>query len=226
MRLSQQAYNCQYYLLNREHLKTKRKEYYYRIRGTVPKQPKTSVDLLKERTVICPICKKSRLYTSLSNASRARRNNAKCNSCSNTIKKTGVKLTEQHKIKISIGNTGKFVTQETKRKLREARIKELQGKFNSVPNYNVTACHYFDNLSLERGWNLQHAMNGGEIVKCGYFLDAYDKLNNVVVEYDEQKHYGKRQKQRDIQKQIELIKELKCQFYRYDEVTKKLTKVN
>lgn len=38
-------------------------------------------------------------------------------------------------------------------------------------------------------WNLRHAENGGEIIKFGYFLDAYDEEKNIVVEYDEPRHY-------------------------------------
>jgi hypothetical protein len=128
-------------------------------------------------------------------------------------------------MKISIGNIGKIVLDETKRKLREVRVKELRGKFSVTPNYNANACYYFDDLSKNKGWHLQHAMNGGEVTRCGYFLDAYDPINNVVVEYDEKKHRIKRQKMRDEQKQKEIIAELGCRFYRYDEVSKTLTQV-
>jgi hypothetical protein len=92
-------------------------------------------------------------------------------------------------------------------------------------NYNPTACKYFDILSTIMGWNLQHATNGGEVVVCGYFLDAYDKVKNIVVEYDEPYHDRPSEIKKDIKRQIEIINELKCDFYRYKESTGDLIKV-
>lgn len=225
MIISQKEYHRQYYLKHKKYLRNKRIEYYYKIRGTTRKLPKSPEQLKSELNVECPRCHKLRTYTFASNSSRARRTNSICNSCANVFKLSGRQLTEQHKTKISIGNTGKIISDETKRKLREIRVNELQSKFFITPNYNANACHYFDNLSKQRGWKLQHALNGGEVTKCGYFLDAYDPILNIVVEYDEKKHHTTRQKHRDEQKQKEVIAELKCHFYRYDETTKILTQI-
>jgi hypothetical protein len=226
MSITQKEYNSQYYLLHKEKIKSDCKKYYYTTRGTVPKLSKTESDLLNDLTVMCPSCKTVRIYSLASNATRARRVSSICNSCANTIKKTGVKLSDHHKNHISQSLKNRIFTPEWKRKLREARINELQSKFNVVPNYNPNACRYFDRLSSENGWNLTHALNGGEITRCGYFLDAYDPINNIVVEYDEKKHNGKLHKLRDEQRQLELISELKCQFYRYDEMNNTLLKVS
>lgn len=105
----------------------------------------------------------------------------------------------------------------TRQKLREARLKSmsLTGK---VVNFNPIACKYFDELSKQNGWNLQHALNGGEIEVCGYSLDAYDKEKNIVVEYDEPKHYKNRVlREKDIKRQNKIIQSLHCMFFRYDE---------
>jgi hypothetical protein len=234
-----------YYSKNAIRLKQKSRLNYYR-KSIRPRRklrrdlsPQEMANLLMRD---CPSCHTKINYSNFSNKSRADKRNAPCEKCQGQNLR-GIRRSESHKLKISIANTGHKwtpeqrerlsnaktgikLTSEHKRKLREARVKELQSKFNTVPNYNSNACRYFDRLSLEKGWNLTHALNGGEVTRCGYFLDAYDPSNNIVIEYDEKKHRGKRQKLRDEQKQSELIAELKCQFYRYDEINNTLLKVS
>ena len=48
--------------------------------------------------------------------------------------------------------------------------------------------------------------NGGEISLLGYFLDFYDKVNNIIIEWNERRHYIQekiiekdKRKQRDIE---------------------------
>lgn len=95
-----------------------------------------------------------------------------------------------------------------------------------IPNYNSSACKYFDKLNQQNGWNLQHAMNGGEfyIKEFGYWVDAYDKERNIVVEYDEPTHYKRdgSLKQKDIKRMDEIKQLLKCRFLRYNAIDKKL----
>lgn len=94
-------------------------------------------------------------------------------------------------------------------------------------NYNPNACKYFNTLSEERGWNLQHAENGGEVLVEGYFLDAYDKKNNVVVEYDEPHHFvGGKLRKKDIDRMKKLIHHMGCKFYRYNVLDNKLYECN
>lgn len=92
------------------------------------------------------------------------------------------------------------------------------------------ACDYFDKLNKEMGWNLQHALNGGEIIICGYWIDSYDKEKNIIVEYDEPKHYIDIQNNilnnKDFYRQLTLIIHLKCKFYRYNEKTNNLYLIN
>lgn len=114
---------------------------------------------------------------------------------------------------------GRPVSEKTKQKLRESKIRL------GNTNYNPKACEYFNKLNEEKGWNLQHALNGGEVRIIGYSLDGYDKERNIVVEYDEPKHflYGKLKKS-DIKRMKRIIKHLKCEFYRYNEKIKTLSK--
>lgn len=181
----------------------------------------------------CPKCYRIMVYSSRNSAIKYK--NVKCGSCS----KRGIKRTEQVKRKLSqqkIGNKnpmfgkpsimlGKHHTEETKYKLRVAAIKDLRKKgfLPSKKNYNIEACKFIDFLNKKYGWNLQHALNGGEIEIYGYFVDGYDKNRNIIMEYDEQKHRNKWKKQKDLIRQNRLIKFLNPQmFIRYDEVENKL----
>jgi rubrerythrin len=105
---------------------------------------------------------------------------------------------------------------------RLSRIKEISiNKFNGnqvVPSFNSIACKIFDKISIEKNVHIQHAMNGGEyyIEKLGFWLDGYDKENNIAYEYDEKHHFDKYNNllKSDIKRQIEIENFLKCEFIR------------
>ena len=96
----------------------------------------------------------------------------------------------------------------------------------NLPAFNPKACEYFDKLNKEKGWNLQHALNGGELRCLGYWMDAYDKNKNIVVEYDEPYHRWKNIKKYDSKRQHTIYNILKCDFYRYDEKSNQLLHVH
>ena len=83
---------------------------------------------------------------------------------------------------------------------------------NFHPGYNKSACKLFDEIINRTGYNIQHALNGGEyyIEKLCYWIDGYDKENNIVYEFDEERHfsYGKL-KEKDINSQISRITDVK-----------------
>ncbi len=112
---------------------------------------------------------------------------------------------------------------ETRKKIRLGCIKQLKERlFNGgqmKPNYNISSCKYFNNLNKENGWNLQHAENGGEfyIKELGYWVDAYDREKNIVVEYDESYHNRTKQKEKDLNRLNEIKNHLNCKFFRYNE---------
>ena len=127
-------------------------------------------------------------------------------------------------------NKGKIKPEKEKEKIRISTFKYLQKTKNiSQPRYNINSIPFFDNLSKERGWNLQHAENGGEITVLGYWLDAYDKERNIVVEYDEPAHYIDIENnilcEKDIKRQQKIIDHLHCEFWRYNESMNLLYKI-
>jgi len=117
-------------------------------------------------------------------------------------------------------------TEEHKYKLRMATIKDLKNKGIHWGNYNPQACKFIDKLNIENNWNLQHAMNGGEIEVYGYFLDGYDKDRNIIFEYDEPRHNKPFKKKKDMIRQENIIKQLNpTVFLRYNESNKTMTNI-
>ena len=127
---------------------------------------------------------------------------------------------------------GKPHTEETKQMLREKMIEYIKknGNGDFGQHYSKNACKYIDFLNSKNGWNLIHAENGGEKQVCGFFLDGYDEQLNIAFEYDEPKHYkdvyNNILKEKDIKRQKQIINELKCKLYRYNEKIDKLYCVN
>ena len=128
---------------------------------------------------------------------------------------------------------GKHHSEKSKEQTRISTIKYIE----SLPNYNGTkaryshkACEFINKLNEDKHWNLQHAENGGEYSICGYFIDGYDKDLNIAFEYDEPAHYKDKENNilndRDIQRQQNIINELHCEFWRYNEYLDLLYKIN
>lgn len=92
---------------------------------------------------------------------------------------------------------------------------------NFHPPYNENGCNYFNKLMLDKNCFIQHALNGGEyhIEELGYWIDGYDIENNIVYEWDENRHYtltGELHK-KDIIRQNNIINFLNCEFIRIKE---------
>lgn len=192
----------------------------------------------------CPKCGREQHYSRIDVLRLATKNNTICLSCS----QLGKSLSDNTKNKISlslkgccrpinvcdkisksmIGNVGKQHTEETKYKLRISTIKDLKKKgiLPSNVNFNPKACEFIDKLNEERGWNLQHALNGGEIELYGYFVDGYDKERNIIFEYDEHNHERRDRKQKDLIRQENLLKNIvPSLFIRYNEKKNKIYEI-
>jgi len=129
---------------------------------------------------------------------------------------------DEYKLNMSIIKTGKFHTEESKLKMRTSRIKEIESKCGRViPNYNKTACQYFNKIMEQTKVNIQHAENGGEyyIKGLGYWVDGYDIDNNIVYEYDEKRHFDIHGNLNpcDIKRENEIMDHLKCKIIRIKE---------
>lgn len=129
-------------------------------------------------------------------------------------------------------NRPKKASEETKHKQRISRLKWLEKVGGRNPHngkfFNKIACDYLNALNEQNGWNLQHALNGGEAIVYGYSVDGYDKYKNIVVEYDEFRHYDRNGnlKLKDIERMNRIINHINCEFYRFNEKTGILKKYN
>lgn len=81
-----------------------------------------------------------------------------------------------------------------------------------MANHNTFACKLIDEYGETHGYHFQHAENGGEFRVPGtrYFVDGYDVNKNVVIEVYEPRH--KKNTERDLERQREIVKRLGCKF--------------
>jgi len=189
----------------------------------------------------CPKCSKLLIYSSRRNFMRALKNNGNCFDCNlrghkfnvgrvvsditkekMSISKIGKLRDEETKLKISNSKKDKpishIISEKTREKMRINRLNQIKSLGNTKRMYNPKACEFIDKLNKERGWNLQHALNGGEVMISGYSVDGYDKDRNIIFEYDEPNHHYHSYKQKDLVRQQRLIDKIKpLIFLRYDE---------
>ncbi len=126
------------------------------------------------------------------------------------------------KAKCGTFNKGRKCSEENKKKFRFKMIDRLSKiNKNFHPPYNEKACEYFDKIMNESKVFIQHALNGGEfhIKELGYWVDGYDKENNIVYEWDEEYHHyiDDKLSEKDIKRQIEIENFLNCTFIRIRE---------
>lgn len=106
--------------------------------------------------------------------------------------------------------------EEFKQKCRENKLRQIQQQ-GVQRTYNPHACAFMDNIGKKFGWNLRHAMNGGEVNVVGYSLDGYDSKKNIVFEYDEPKHRILTNAKKDKEREKRIVAALHpSAFFRYD----------
>ena len=153
----------------------------------------------------CVNCKNKKYYSSKGNS--VMNKNTECRRCS--------VINGKH-------NIGNKLSSSARESIRIKLLNRIKSNYGSV-SFNSKACQFIDKLNKERGLNLQHALNGGEIEISGYSLDGYDKGRNIIFEYDEPRHNSTHHKQKDLVRQNILINKLNpSQFIRYDERNNKL----
>jgi len=126
-------------------------------------------------------------------------------------------FTEDYKNNMSQILKGRKFSETHRKNLRIASLKLLQYQLSLTgkkifPNFNVFACKLFDEINKLKSTNIQHALNEGElyIPELGYWVDGYDKENNIVYEYYEKEH--KRKIKKDLIRQKEIQNFLNCDF--------------
>lgn len=125
---------------------------------------------------------------------------------------------------------GKHHTEKSK-ELKSNAAKEYRQRLDiKRQSFSKEACNFINKLNSKFNWNLQHALNGGEIKILNYYLDGYDKKLNIAFEYDDSRyHYKDKYKNilsdKDIERQNNIINELNCRFIRYNPYLKYLYEI-
>ena len=123
---------------------------------------------------------------------------------------------------------GRKHTLESRRKMRLSTInKKMQrNKLGQIANVNPKETDYFKKMESEFGWNgIFYGKQDKQmhLDDLGYFPDYYEPNLNIVVEYDEPRHYIQSNlREKDIIRMNEIKDHLKCKFYRYNEKTDEL----
>ena len=121
----------------------------------------------------------------------------------------GKKLSYEHRMNISKSNMGKKMSEESKRKNRVSRIKEIEEKNGTIfPNYNLQACNWFKFFDKINTTNGKYAVYGGGeffIKNLGYWVDYINFDKKMIIEWDEEHH--KSQKEKDIVRQQQIMEE-------------------
>lgn len=211
-----------------------------------------SYPIADKYTKLCPICRREMAYTSREIFNASIKRNKCCNSCKNkgrhpseeirnrmSVSHIGFKHTDAHKQKITEkGNPmygvhrydelapfyGKRHTEESRRKMRVIMCQKVlqmnRGGNGRLVNVGAGEKQYFDQLERENGWfgNRQHFVS-----HLGYFVDYYEPYYNIVVEYDEPRHYRHgRLMAKDWVRMKQIKAYLGCEFWRYDAYRKTL----
>lgn len=180
----------------------------------------------------CPICNCDITYISYDGFVRAEKNNSKCVKCKYIFKRIEMPPMGWIKECPECKGLQKYTCQNSLRIAMERNTKcndctkKICGKY--LPRaYSPIACEFMNAYGKRNGYKFQHAICGGEYQVGRFFLDGYDKVNNVVFEYDEPYHYkdGKL-KDKDLERQAIILKFLNpSKFIRYNEQKKVLTEI-
>lgn len=108
-------------------------------------------------------------------------------------------------------------------KMRIAMCRKIVQKSRvtgKIANVNPRETEYFSSLERLTGWDgVFYGKNTEQtLLEIGYFVDYYEPTLNIVVEYDEPKHYrcGKL-RERDVVRMHNIKTSLKCRFFRFNE---------
>lgn len=145
-------------------------------------------------------------------------------------KRTGFKVSEETKQKISNANYGKkrskefcaymcqlaskrIIKEETRTKMRILLIKRIEKQYKDnlpiTPFIGKNETYILDQIEREFDIELER-----QYKVLSYFLDGYDKENNIAYEVDEARHFTEKGIERDKRREKEIVTELNCEFVR------------
>ncbi len=133
---------------------------------------------------------------------------------SNTLKghsySKGRKISKEGRLNMSKAQKGKKLSKEHKHKLRLVRLKRMEEDGYAIyPNYNKNACEFFKQFDEENNTSGRFAVYGGgefHIKDLGRFPDYINFDLKLIMEWDEEYHFTKKQIKEDLYRQKEIQK--------------------
>jgi len=128
---------------------------------------------------------------------------------------SGKKISEYQKLQISKANLGKKVSQESREKMRVSVIKYIErtrlGGKPMIPRIGQHETQILNKIEI-----IYNTIIIRQFKVAGYFVDGYDKENNIVYEIDEKNHFGidEELNDRDKNRQKIITERLGCKFIR------------
>lgn len=189
----------------------------------------------------CPKCNKTIIHKNKNTYRLMVKRNSQCRRCADD--QTGKKISkttkgvskkpfsEEHIKNLTVAhkNSKKWHdsmnTDEYKNKHRCKMIRMIKENKTSVA-YNTKACEVFNFINEKLNWNGVHGKNEKEKRIEMFFLDYYYPDLNVVIEWDEKHHKKNKEQIKDLRKQTIIMKILNCEFYRIDDISKKIKKID
>lgn len=127
------------------------------------------------------------------------------------VKRYGESIVKNAKINSNYGMKGKIQTKKTKQKMRISSIEYIKNIRGDIsPNIGLHEKQILDEIQNIIGFSIKRAFYIN-----GYFLDGYCQELNIAFEIDEEHHYKNNiLRQKDIEKQNNIMKALNCDFIR------------
>lgn len=200
--------------------------------------PNTGIKSQPDKWIrICPNCGKIITFKTYGSYRANKDSTSPCIDCKHALhakKLTGRKrpeFSEEWRKNIGIAHKNSEVwvksmnTPEYKEKHRQKMIRLIKENKTLIA-FNPDACNVFDYINKQLTWNGFHGKNHGEKTVETYFLDYYEPTLNIAIEWDEKYHRKTKIKAQDTIRQEFIINKLNCEFYRVDDTTKLIKKVN
>lgn len=186
---------------------------------------------------ICPDCKGNVYHKNANSLQVGIWKNSPCWNCRAKITSKETKgnprppFTDEWKRNIGKGHKKSEVwkasmnTPEYKEKHRQKMIRLIKENKSKV-GYNPKACDVFDFINQRLQWDGLHAKNGKEKIVDVFFLDYYVPALNIAIEWDEKHHRKPCRYKGDWIKQKVVMDTIGCEFYRVDEMSKTVRKID
>jgi hypothetical protein len=186
---------------------------------------------------VCPTCNEVVFYKTKNSYWANKNKNVPCRKCKGKLHskilkgRTRMPFTDKWKKNLAKSHKKSEVwkasmnTPEYKEKHRLKMIQLIKENKSTVA-YNSKACDVFDYINKSLNWNGLHAKNEKEKVIDVFFLDYYEPTLNIAIEWDEKHHKKPSRYKADWIKQKVIMNNIKCEFYRVDETTLSVKKID